>query len=106
MDKDDDDQETELLASLGPDNKLVFTTVTTTPSIPKSSYWTVTDRQPEWYRLSIPANQSIFNKKSDIVPYKKLPKLFQRDKSKIRNEDQIDQPRYLLNKLEYFNILL
>jgi hypothetical protein len=70
--------------------KLVFTTTSTTNS--KSSYWTVTDRQPEWYKLSIPIHQSILNPTNEIVPFKRLSKISQRKKLNSNNSDQIDQP--------------
>ncbi len=75
-------------------DKLVFTTTSTTNS--KSSYWTVTDRQPEWYKLSIPIHHSILNLTHEIVPFKKLSKPFEkRKKSKSNNNDQIDRPTYV-----------
>jgi len=70
--------------------KLVFTTTSITNS--KSSYWTVTDRQPQWYKLSIPIHQSILNPTNEIVPFKRLSKISQRKKLNSNNSDQIDQP--------------
>ncbi|CAF4160740.1 unnamed protein product, partial [Rotaria magnacalcarata] len=72
-------------------NKLVFTTTSTTNS--KASYWTVTDRQPQWYKLSIPINQSIFNNKTQIVPYKRLSEKIQNEKPKSDSDEQINEPR-------------
>ncbi|CAF1423705.1 unnamed protein product [Rotaria magnacalcarata] len=86
----DDNQKTEIFASLGPNNKLVFTTTSTTNS--KASYWTVTDRQPQWYKLSIPINQSIFNYKTQIVPYKRLSEKIQNEKPKSDSDEQINEP--------------
>ncbi len=71
-------------------NKLVFNTTSTTNS--KSSYWTVTDREAEWYKLSIPIDQSILNPTKDIVPFKKLTKISERKKLKLNNNDRINQP--------------
>lgn len=88
-----DNQQIEKQYSLGPNNKLVFTTTstTTTKSVP---YWTVTDRQPEWYKLSIPINQAIFNSnKNKVVPYKKVPRTIDRNQSKSNNHDEITVPR-------------
>ncbi len=70
--------------------ELVFTTTSTINS--KSSYWTVTDRQPEWYKLSIPIHQSILNPTKEIVPFKRLAKIPQRKKFNSNDNDRIDQP--------------
>jgi hypothetical protein len=74
-------------------DKLVFTTTSTTSS--KESYWTVTDRQPEWYKLSIPIHQSITNPKNTIVPFKRLVKVPERKKSNSNKNDRIDRPTYV-----------
>ncbi|CAF2965068.1 unnamed protein product [Rotaria sp. Silwood2] len=86
-----DSQQTEKQSSLVPTNKLVFTT-TYAATNSKSSYWTVTDRQPEWYKLSIPINQSILNNRKQTVSYKTLSKTVQINKSNLNNNDRIDRP--------------
>ncbi|CAF0933838.1 unnamed protein product [Rotaria sp. Silwood1] len=86
-----DSQHIDKQSSLVSTNKFVFnTTLTTTNS--KLLYWIVTDRQPEWNKLSIPINQSILNNKNQLVPYKKLSKTLQINKSNSNNNDLIDQP--------------
>src|SRR5689334_383207 len=87
-------QQIEKDSSPVPTDKLVFTTTTTTTN-PKSSYWTVTDREAEWYKLSIPVNQSILNNRNQSVPCKKLPKPYERKKFTSNNNDQIDRPTYV-----------
>jgi hypothetical protein len=89
-DMNDDSQIEQDFAPASPDN-LLFTTASKAPS--KSSYWAVTDRQPEWYKLSIPINQPISNQ---IVPYKKLSKTFERRKSNSNNNEKIDRPTYVI----------
>ena len=71
-------------------NKLVFSTAPTTNS--KAPYWTVTDRQPEWYKLSIPIHQSASNSKDNNVPYKRLVKIPERKRLNSNRSDRIDQP--------------
>lgn len=78
-------------SSISTDN-LLFTTTSTTN--PKSSYWSVTDRQPEWYKLPIPINPSSLNTTNEIVPYKKLSG---RNKSNSNNNEPIDRPTYVEN---------
>jgi hypothetical protein len=82
------DSQTENYSAAASPNNLLFTAASKTNS--KSSYWTVTDRQAEWYKLSIPVNQPISSK---IVPYKKLSKPFARRKSNLNPNDKIDRPR-------------
>jgi hypothetical protein len=98
--KENDDQQQEKHSSPIIINKLVFTTSKTNP---KSSYWTVTDRQADWYKLTTPANQSTTtittntntNQSSLTVPYRLLSKIFQRTKSTSNGNDQIDEPTYV-----------
>ena len=82
-------------------NNLLFT-ATSKPNS-KSSYWSVTDRQAEWYKLSIPINQPISNQ---IVPYKKLSKPFERRKSNFNNNDKIDRPMYVIQIRRKYLIVL
>lgn len=84
--------ETNLEASSSaiPDDKLLFTT-TSTPNL-KSSFWTVTDRQPEWYKLSIPIPQSTLNSKIEPVLSKRLVRTSNKKKPNRNSNDRIDQP--------------
>jgi hypothetical protein len=85
--KENDNQQEENYFSPIITDKLVFKTSKLNP---KSSYWIVTDRQAEWYKLTIPVNQSInnnTNQSSLIVPYRLLSNIFERKKS----NDQIDE---------------
>jgi hypothetical protein len=86
----DNNQQIEKHSSPIPTDNLLFNAALTTNS--KSSFWTVTDRQPEWYKLSIPINSSLLNHTNQIVPFKKLSKTSERKKSKSTNTDQIDRP--------------
>jgi hypothetical protein len=79
-------------------DELVFTTTSTTNS--KLSYWTVTDRQAEWYKLSIPISPSILNPTKDMVPYKRLAKLSGGKKFDSNKNDRIDQPTYVQRKIQ------
>jgi predicted double-glycine peptidase len=83
-------QQIDKHSSIVPLDKLVFTTTSTTNS--KASYWTVTDRQPEWYKLSIPIHQSILNSKHEIVPFKRLIKVPEKKKVNSNKNDRIDRP--------------
>lgn len=71
-------------------DKLLFNTTSTINS--KLSYWTVTDRQAEWYKLPIPINPTILNSRNDIVPFKKITKISERKKLDSNHNDQINQP--------------
>lgn len=77
-------------ASVVSNDKLLFTTTSAATS--KSSYWTVTDRQPEWYKLSIPINQSSLNSKIEGVPSKRLVRTSNKKKSNSKKSTSIDQP--------------
>src|SRR5271170_1933811 len=72
-------------------DKLVFKTSKLNP---KSSYWTVTDRQAEWYKLTIPVNQSTNNstnqQSSLTVPCRLLSNIIERKKSNSNLNDQND----------------
>jgi hypothetical protein len=75
-------------------DKLVFKTSKLNP---KSSYWTVTDRQAEWYKLTIPVNQSTnnsTNQSSLIVPCRLLSNIIERKKSNSNLNDQNDEITY------------
>jgi len=67
--------------------KLLLTTTSTINS--KSSFWTVTDREPEWYKLSIPISACLSNTTRDTVPA--CREFIQPSKSK--RQDQIGQPK-------------
>ncbi|CAF0979360.1 unnamed protein product [Rotaria sp. Silwood1] len=73
-------------------DKLVFKTSKLNP---KSSYWTVIDRQAEWYKLTIPVNQSTNNnntkESSLIVPYRLLSNILERKKSNLNMNDHNDE---------------
>ncbi|CAF1641423.1 unnamed protein product, partial [Rotaria sordida] len=82
--KENDNQKQEKCSTPVYIDKLVFKTSKLNP---KSSYWTVTDRQAEWYKLTIPVNQSTNNnsnntKESSLtVSYRLLPNILERKKS-------------------------
>lgn len=70
-------------------DKLVFKT---SKLIPKSSFWTVMDRQADWYKLTIPVNQTStpnINPSSLIVPCRLLSNSIERKKS---NSNLTDHP--------------
>ncbi|CAF0892141.1 unnamed protein product [Rotaria sp. Silwood1] len=72
-------------------DKLVFKTSKLNP---KSSYWTVIDRQAEWYKLTIPVNQSTNNNTKEsslIVPYRLLSNILERKKSNLNMNDHNDE---------------
>lgn len=75
-------------------DKLVFKTGKLNPN---SSYWTVSDRQAEWYKLTIPVNQANSNHSSNATqaalatPYRLLPSVFERKKSSSNLSDQNDE---------------
>jgi hypothetical protein len=89
--KENDNQQKEKYSSPIITDKLVFKTSKLNP---KSSYWIVNDRQAEWYKLTIPVNQSTntnTNQSSLIVPHRLLPNIFERKKSNSNINDQIDE---------------
>ncbi|CAF0919223.1 unnamed protein product [Adineta steineri] len=79
-------------------DKLVFKTSKLNPNLP---YWTVTDRQSEWYKLTTPVNQSTSNcnnnnnnntyQSSLTASYRLLPTIFERKKSNSNLNDQTDE---------------
>jgi hypothetical protein len=76
-------------------DKLVFKTSKLNP---KSSYWTVIDRQAEWYKLTIPVNQSTnnnINQSSLTVPSRLLSNIFERKKSNSNLNDHTDELTYV-----------
>jgi len=79
-------------------DKLVFKTSKLNPN---ASYWTVTDRQTEWYKLTVPVNQPSHNYNNNTnqlsltVPYRLLPNIFERKKSNSNINDQIDELTYV-----------
>ncbi|CAF1037693.1 unnamed protein product [Rotaria sordida] len=92
--KENDNQKQEKCSTPVYIDKLVFKTSKLNP---KSSYWTVTDRQAEWYKLTIPVNQSTNNnsnntKESSLtVSYRLLPNILERKKSNSNMNDQNDE---------------
>lgn len=92
------DTNLEASSSAVSDDKLLFTTTSTPNS--KSSFWTVTDRQPEWYKLSIPISQSVLNPKIESVPSRRVIRAANKKKSKRNNKDRIDQPTYVHYSVE------
>ena len=87
-----------------PIDKLVFTTASTTNS--KSSYWTVTDRESEWYKLSIPTHSSIQNPTYETVPYKRVAKVLERKKANAHKNERIDRPTYVQISGEILNLFI
>jgi hypothetical protein len=85
-------------------DKLVFKTSKLNAN---ASYWTVTDRQTEWYKLTVPVNQSSHNYNNNTnqlsltVPYRLLPNIFERKKSNSNINDQIDELTYVSIKKIY-----
>ena len=93
--KENDHQEDENRSSPVVTDKLVFKTSQLNP---KSSYWTVTDRQTEWYKLTIPVNQSSNNNTNQsalIVPCRLLPNIIERKKSNSNLNDQNEEITYV-----------
>ncbi len=93
--KENENQQEEKRSSIVITDKLVFKTSKLNP---KSSYWTVSDRQAEWYKLTIPVNQSTnntTNPSSLTVPYRLLPNIFERTKSNSNLNDQMDELTYV-----------
>lgn len=75
------DEEQNRLSSLPMIDKFVFKTSKLNP---KSSFWTVMDRQADWYKLTIPVNQTStnpINASSLTVPCRLLPNPIERKKS-------------------------
>jgi hypothetical protein len=102
--KENNNQQEEIHSSPIITDKLVFKTSKLNP---KSSFWTIIDRQAEWYKLTIPVNQSTNNNNTNqsslIVPYRLLPNIFERKKSNSNINDQIDELTYVLIKLIFIN---
>jgi hypothetical protein len=93
--KENDNQEQERRSSPIITDKLVFKTSKLNPK--SSSYWTVIDRQGEWYKLTIPVNQTTnnnnnTNQSSLTVPYRVLSNIMERKKS--NSNEQIDELTY------------
>ncbi|CAF1637319.1 unnamed protein product [Adineta ricciae] len=92
--KENDNHQKERRSSPVIIDKLVFKTAKLNMN---SSYWTVTDRQAEWYKLTIPVNQSTNNcanhasQTSLITPYRLLPNIFERKKSSTNLNDQNEE---------------
>ncbi|CAF5007273.1 unnamed protein product [Rotaria sp. Silwood1] len=84
-------------------DKLVFKTSKLNP---KSSYWTVIDRQAEWYKLTIPVNQSTNNnntkESSLIVPYRLLSNILERKKSNLNMNDHNDEIMYVNDEINFY----
>jgi hypothetical protein len=100
--KENDNQQPERRSSPVITDKLVFKTSKLNP---KSSYWTVVDRQAEWYKLTIPVNQltnnnnnnnsTHTNQSSLAVPYRLMSNLIERKKSNSNANEQIDELTYI-----------
>ena len=88
----DNNQEIKKQTSSIETDEFLLNSVSTINS--KSPYWIVTDRQAEWYKLSIPDNQSLLKKKNLIIPCKVLSNI-----SKQRT--QLDSNR---NLFKYYNL--
>ena len=102
--KENDNHQKERRSSPVIIDKLVFKTAKLNTN---SSYWTVTDRQAEWYKLTIPVNQSTNNcannasQASLITPYRLLPNIFERKKSSTNLNDQNEELTYVFTFLLY-----
>lgn len=97
--KENDNHQKERRSSPVVIDKLVFKTSKLNPN---SSYWTVTDRQTEWYKLTIPVNQSTNNHNHTHQPSltassRLLPNILERKKSNSNINEQIDELTYVLN---------
>jgi len=95
--KENDGQNEDRACSPIPTDKLVFKTSKLNP---KSSYWTVTDRQAEWYKLTIPVNQSStstthVNPSTLITPSRLLSTVFERKRSSSNLHDQNEELTYV-----------
>ena len=95
--KENDQNQVERRAAPVITDKLVFTTSKTNP---KSAHWTVTDRQADWYKLTIPVNQASTassssststNQSALTASYRSLPRPFERKKSNSNTNDQIEE---------------
>lgn len=89
--KENDNQNEDRSCSPVPTDKLVFKTSKLNP---KSSFWTVTDRQAEWYKLTIPVNQSSTtstNSSALITPSRSLSTVFERKKSSSNLHEQNEE---------------
>lgn len=69
---------------------------------PNSSYWTVTDRQAEWYKLTIPLNQTTNTNSNNLkqslsVPCRLLPNVIERRKSNLNINDQNEEIVYVIS---------
>lgn len=71
---------------------LVFKTTTANS---KSSFWLVTDRQTEWYKLRIPVHLPTNNPEDRIVPFKTLPSTARKKKLKTEMNSGITRPAYV-----------
>ncbi len=103
--KENDHQDEEKHSSTIITDKLVFKTSKLNP---KSSYWTVTDRQAEWYKLTIPVNQSTVNNTNQSslkVPYRLLSNIIERKKSNSNLDDQNDEITYNI-ELRFFFVVV
>ena len=90
----DNNQQIEKQISSSETNKLLLNSSIVSTINSKSPYWMVTDRQSEWYKLSIPDNQALLKKKNLIVPCKILSNIFKTTQINSNNNDRIDRPRY------------
>lgn len=100
--KENDNHQKERRSSPVIIDKLVFKTAKLNTN---SSYWTVIDRQAEWYKLTIPVNQSTNNcannasQSSLITPYRLLPNIFERKRSSTNLNDQNEELTYVFTFL-------
>ena len=69
-----------------PANELVFTTTSINP---KSSFWTVTDRQSDWYKLRIPKDPTLNNQIDEKLSFKLLTEIARRRKHEEISADEL-----------------
>jgi hypothetical protein len=85
-----------------PIDQFVFTTSKCTP---KSSFWTVTDRQNEWYKLTIPINHATTNSNvssassSLHVSCRQLSNRCERKQSNSNVNEQFDDITYVVESI-------
>lgn len=81
-------------------NEFVFQTASNFQ--PKSSFWTVTDRQAEWYKLSVPNQFSKDKVKLVSEKFEVLDEKRRKSKSKRNFVEMIDNPKFVMRRKEFF----
>ena len=85
--KENDYNQTERGSSPKIDDQFVLTM---SKDNPKLSFWTVSDRQADWYKLTVPI-QPTSSSNALTVSSRLLPKIFQRTKSNSHSQDSNDE---------------